>query len=107
MVPHSFHNTKDQLHISIVLDTCTLGNGACDPNAGCSHDNKTNAVVCTCTTGYTNTGVAPNVVCTGTMTASTKSGTFLAFPCFQTPAPSAMEVALQTPPAHMTTQRML
>ncbi|CAF2050523.1 unnamed protein product, partial [Rotaria magnacalcarata] len=39
-------------------------NGGCAPNAGCSHDNTTNAAMCTCKTGYTNTGVAPNVVCT-------------------------------------------
>ncbi|CAF2193976.1 unnamed protein product, partial [Rotaria magnacalcarata] len=48
--------------------TCTIKNGGCDPNAGCSHDNTTNAVECTCKTGYTNTGVAPNVVCTDTCT---------------------------------------
>ncbi|CAF5133671.1 unnamed protein product, partial [Rotaria magnacalcarata] len=56
----------------------------CDPNAGCSHDNTTNAVECTCKTGYTNTGVARNV----------------------TRAPSAMELVIQTPVAHTTTQRM-
>ena len=50
---------------SHVLDSCTVNNGGCDPNAACSHDSTTNAVKCTCKTGYTNTGTGSNVVCTG------------------------------------------
>ncbi|CAF4167660.1 unnamed protein product, partial [Rotaria magnacalcarata] len=94
------------------LDTCTISNGACDPNAGCSHDNTTNAVECTCKTGYTNTGVAPNVVCTDTCNicngacdpnaGCSHDNTTNAV----TRAPSAMELAIQTPVAHTTTRRM-
>ncbi|CAF2133277.1 unnamed protein product, partial [Rotaria magnacalcarata] len=44
-------------------DTCTARNGGCDRNAPCTHDRRTNAVVCTCKAGYTNVGSATNVVC--------------------------------------------
>ena len=47
------------------VDACGVNNGDCDINAICSHDGTSNAVVCTCKTGYTNTGSAPNVTCTG------------------------------------------
>lgn len=50
------------LHIA---DSCEVNNGGCDENAVCSHDATTNAVKCTCKTGYTNTGSASNVTCTG------------------------------------------
>ena len=50
---------------SIFVDACLVNNGGCDPNATCSHETSTNAVTCTCKTGYTNTGSATNVVCTG------------------------------------------
>ena len=46
-------------------DACDVKNGGCDANALCSHDATTNEVVCTCKTGYTNTGTAPTVTCTG------------------------------------------
>ena len=49
----------------ICLDTCQINNGDCDAHATCSHNATTYAVLCTCKTGYTNTGVAPNVTCTG------------------------------------------
>ncbi|CAF3032031.1 unnamed protein product, partial [Rotaria socialis] len=45
-------------------DSCAVNNAGCDANAVCSHDAKTNAVVCTCKTGYTNTGSGANIVCT-------------------------------------------
>ena len=47
------------------VDACEVKNGGCDCNAVCSHDSTTYAVVCTCKTGYTNTGSATNVTCTG------------------------------------------
>lgn len=60
-----FANNKDKTHIVIlIVDSCDVNNGGCDPNAECSHD-ATNAVKCTCKTGYTNTGSDFNVVCTG------------------------------------------
>ena len=46
-------------------DTCQVKNGGCDQNSICTHDSQSNAVVCICKKGYTNTGVAPIVVCTG------------------------------------------
>lgn len=46
-------------------DSCTVSNGGCDPNAACSHDKDSNAVVCTCKTGYTNVGTDGTVVCKG------------------------------------------
>ncbi|CAF2213227.1 unnamed protein product, partial [Rotaria magnacalcarata] len=39
-------------------------NGGCVPKATCSYYATTNAVICTCKAGYTNTGSAVNVVCT-------------------------------------------
>lgn len=48
-----------------ISDSCEVNNGGCDPNAACSHDAATNAVKCTCKTGYTNTGSGSTVVCTG------------------------------------------
>ena len=53
-----------------ITDTCQVQNGGCDNNAICSHDGTSNVVVCTCKTGYANTGSAPNVTCTGESTAS-------------------------------------
>lgn len=49
----------------VFIDSCRVQNGGCDANAICSHDKSTNAVVCTCKTGYTNTGTAPTVICKG------------------------------------------
>lgn len=51
------------------LDSCTVNNGGCDANAACTHDASTNAVVCTCKTGYTNVGTNGNVVCQGKIVA--------------------------------------
>ena len=51
--------------IRCFLDSCLVNNGGCDASALCSHDPKTNACQCTCKNGYTNTGSATNVVCTG------------------------------------------
>ena len=48
----------------ILTDCCQVNNGGCDPNADCSHNPSTNAPVCTCRTGYVNTGSITNVVCT-------------------------------------------
>jgi hypothetical protein len=50
---------------SMVIDACEFNNGGCDANAQCSHDAQTNAVQCTCKTGFTNTGCSAKVVCTG------------------------------------------
>lgn len=55
-----------------IIDSCTIKNGGCDPNAVCSHDPVTNAVVCTCKNGFTNTGTT-NVTCTGTIHSFTKN----------------------------------
>ncbi|CAF2058991.1 unnamed protein product, partial [Rotaria magnacalcarata] len=49
---------------------CSDNNGGCDPKATCSQDATTNAVSCTCKTGYTNTGSAVNVVCTDSCTVN-------------------------------------
>ena len=38
------------------LDSCLVDNGQCDPNATCSHNATTNAVVCTCNIGFTDIG---------------------------------------------------
>ena len=48
-----------------LLDPCLEDNGGCDENALCSYDASTNKAQCTCKTGYTNTGTAPIVTCTG------------------------------------------
>ena len=50
---------------ALPVDTCKVTNGGCDVNSLCSHDSTTNGVVCNCKTGYTNTGSATNVTCTG------------------------------------------
>ena len=55
-----------------IVDSCLVKNGGCDTNAVCSHHSKTNAVKCTCKTGYTNTGSESNVVCTGKTTNKLK-----------------------------------
>lgn len=47
------------------IDSCLVKNGGCDVNAICSHDNKTFGIICTCKTGYSNTGSTTNVTCTG------------------------------------------
>lgn len=49
---------------SVLVDSCRVNNGGCGPNAVCSYDPKTNAPICTCKTGYINTGSKGNVVCT-------------------------------------------
>ena len=49
----------------LILDSCEVKNGGCDPNAACSHDSKSNAVRCSCKGGYTNIGCAYTVVCKG------------------------------------------
>ena len=57
------------LHISTrvgpIVDSCLVENGGCPTNAICSHSSRTFEVVCTCQTGYTNTGSAASVNCTG------------------------------------------
>ena len=58
-----YHTTV--LFSPLLIDTCLVNNGACDANAVCSHDGTSNAVVCSCKTGYTNTGNSSNVTCTG------------------------------------------
>jgi hypothetical protein len=60
---HSFH-----FHFEYWQDSCQVNSGGCDVNAICSHDNTTNAVVCTCRPGFTNTGTNDNVKCTGLAT---------------------------------------
>lgn len=48
------------------LDECKVKNGGCDVNADCSHNATTNAVVCTCKVGYTDTAPETDkTVCTG------------------------------------------
>ena len=54
------------IHHQIFVDSCLIDNGGCDAYAICSHSNATNAVICTCKTGFTNTGTGSNVTCTGT-----------------------------------------
>jgi hypothetical protein len=51
--------------MTTTVDSCRVQNGGCDMNAICSHEPATNAVVCTCKTGYTNTAVSPSLSCTG------------------------------------------
>ena len=57
--------TATSLGICTFIDTCLVSNGGCDPNAICSHETPSNAVTCTCKTGYSDTGNGSNVVCTG------------------------------------------
>ena len=56
--------TISTLICTFLSDSCQVNNGGCDTNAVCSHDTTTNAVKCTCKTGYTNTGTGSTVVCT-------------------------------------------
>lgn len=53
-------------------DSCNINNGGCSANAMCTHDPTTNVVICVCKSGYTNTGSSSNVICTGTLFASTR-----------------------------------
>lgn len=53
------------IHLPMFIDSCLVNNGGCNTNAICSHDTATNECRCTCKTGYTNTGTANNVTCTG------------------------------------------
>ena len=46
-------------------DACDVNNGGCHADARCSHDPKTNLVVCTCKTGFVDTDPGSAVVCTG------------------------------------------
>ena len=48
-----------------LLDSCQVNNGGCDANAVCSKNDATNDVVCTCKTGYVNTGSGSTVICKG------------------------------------------
>ncbi len=48
-----------------ILDSCQVSNGGCGSCATCSHDATTNAVKCTIKAGYTNTGNATTIICTG------------------------------------------
>ncbi|CAF0894655.1 unnamed protein product [Adineta steineri] len=43
---------------------CLDNNGDCDINAACSQDQFTGVRLCTCKTGFTNTGTTSNVICT-------------------------------------------
>ena len=63
----STEETRKQRYLlfTIFQDSCKIDNGGCDENAVCSHDARTNAVKCTCKTGYMNTGCSSNVICTG------------------------------------------
>lgn len=61
----AFESFESYTFWKIILDSCEVNNGGCDPNAVCSHDSATNAVRCTCKTGYTNTATNSTVVCTG------------------------------------------
>ncbi|CAF4407993.1 unnamed protein product, partial [Rotaria magnacalcarata] len=56
-------NFEPLLTISIFPDSCTVNNGDCGSYATCSHEAITNAAICTCKAGYTNTGTPLNVVC--------------------------------------------
>ncbi|CAF4634909.1 unnamed protein product, partial [Rotaria magnacalcarata] len=46
-----------------ISDSCKVNNGGCDSNAACSHDASTNAIVCTCKSGYTNVPTGGVVTC--------------------------------------------
>ena len=50
---------------SICLAICEVKNGGCHANATCSYSATNNVITCTCKTGFTNTGSATNVTCTG------------------------------------------
>ena len=47
------------------IESCLVNNGGCDSNADCSHDAATNAVKCTCKTGYVLHHAGSSAVCTG------------------------------------------
>lgn len=49
------------------LDSCNVNNGGCDTNADCSHDSNTNAVVCSCKTGFVSNQNGTSLVCKGTI----------------------------------------
>ena len=66
------------------LDSCLVKNGECDANALCSHHSTSNAVKCTCKTGYSNTGSDSNVICTGEMVAKDETRRRFAHPSFGT-----------------------
>ncbi|CAF2100973.1 unnamed protein product [Rotaria magnacalcarata] len=70
-------------------DSCTLNNGDCGSYATCSHNTTTNAVICTCKVGYTNTGSDTNVVCKDSCTAK-NSGCDLNATCTHNPTTNAV-----------------
>ena len=50
----------------LLTDSCLVSNGGCDVNADCSHDTTTNAVKCTCKTGYVSNTAGTTPACIGT-----------------------------------------
>lgn len=68
----SNHELPLNLHFfifNLLLDSCQVNNGGCDINARCSHDPDTNAVLCTCNTGFVDSGSNSESLhkCTGTI----------------------------------------
>ena len=88
------------------IDSCTIKNGGCDANAICSHHPTTNEVVCTCKTGFTNTGNT-NVTCTGTAVVITVTNERQTSSLVQMTARSTMVDVTSTPNARTTPQPML
>ena len=64
-IEQDFTDLKLTSSSHLVTDSCQVNNGGCDSNAICSHDGTSNAVKCTCKTGYSNVGSDSNVVCKG------------------------------------------
>ena len=50
-----------------IVDSCLVNNGGCGINATCSHDDTTDAVRCTCKTGFINIGSSSAVMCRGSI----------------------------------------
>ena len=56
----------DQSDLRLIsVAVCEVKNGGCHANASCAYKNSDDVVVCTCKTGFTNTGSATEVICAG------------------------------------------
>ena len=88
-------------------DSCQVKNGGCDANAACSHDPSNNQVLCTCKTGYTNTGSASNVNCTGRTMHNSRHQSSNSSVFTQILASSTTVAVIAMPTAHTMPQPML
>ena len=54
--------------LHFLTDVCSVNNGGCDINADCSHAVGSDACICKCKSGFTNTAATGPVVCKGNAT---------------------------------------